>query len=743
MPIYRIFWGKALFIFLIIAIGTIALNSIRQYIFPVLDFFREYLYITIFSALSALTVIFFVFKKQSLLSLAKEKQIREHEKLQAALEESFSALHTTLESIAEGILVINNEGSIIRFNQKFINLWHIPFEIHEKNDTALILNHIHSQLFNAQDFIVQLHEASFKAKQTEPDQIKLKDGRIFECSSQPQELNGKILGRVWSFKDISKSILFQATREAMYEISEAVHNSKSINNLYKIIHTIIGKLMPSKNFYIAIFNEASNLLTFPYFVDEYDTVPPPQKPGNGLTEYVFKNGKALLVEKVLDEELRKKGEVEMIGSPSAVWLGTPLIAGDKVFGVMVVQDYDNPEAFNEIHKEILTFISEQIAMAIQRKSIEDELVLQRSLLQKLLDTVPDTIYFKDLDSLFILANKACAKRFGVQEQSELHHRSDFDFYNPKHAIITYNDEQRIIKTGKPIINKEEKEIWPSGDFSWVSTTKMPLYNEEGRIIGTFGVSRDITENKENEQKIQEYAEQLRVANINKDKLYSVIAHDLRSPFHPLLAYSELLATEIETLSTDEIQEYGITIHKLLKNQFDLLENLLNWTKMQSNRMDFQPIKLDVWAASGKVINLLLASAVKKKITIKNRTGKECYVLADQNMLSSILQNLLSNAIKFTEPGGEITIVSEQLNNFIRITVADNGVGIAPDDLNKIFAMDSQLSTMGTDQEKGSGLGLLLCKDMITKHGGTIEVESEVGKGSSFIFTLPEIGNQAS
>jgi len=233
--------------------------------------------------------------------------------------------------------------------------------------------------------------------------------------------------------------------------------------------------------------------------------------------------------------------------------------------------------------------------------------------------------------------------------------------------------------------------------------------------------------------------QLKELNASKDKLFSIIAHDLRSPFHALLGLSDLLATEVDEFSREEIAKFASEMNSSLKNQFKLLENLLEWSRLQTGRMQYAPVKINLTEKVNDISALLSGNALKKNISIINNVLNNAFVLADANMLQSILQNLLANAIKFTKSGGTIDVKSESTNGkMVKIFVKDTGVGISKDNLQKIFRTDSTVTTQGTENERGTGLGLLLCKEMIERHGGTLSVESEVEKGTTFLFTLPGI-----
>lgn len=231
--------------------------------------------------------------------------------------------------------------------------------------------------------------------------------------------------------------------------------------------------------------------------------------------------------------------------------------------------------------------------------------------------------------------------------------------------------------------------------------------------------------------------ELSQANASKDKFFSIIAHDLKSPFTGLLGYSEIIIEDFDQLSQKDIKYFLENMRSIIKSIFGLIENLLTWSRIQTGHMEFFPQKLDLMTTICSVISSLSGNAVKKNITMYNSINQELLVRADENMVRSVVINLISNAIKFTQTGGGIFIDSEMMNDkFVRISVRDTGVGISAEDVEKLFRIDKQHTTLGTDSEKGTGLGLVLCKELVEKNGGMIWVESEEGNGCTFFFTLP-------
>jgi signal transduction histidine kinase len=251
------------------------------------------------------------------------------------------------------------------------------------------------------------------------------------------------------------------------------------------------------------------------------------------------------------------------------------------------------------------------------------------------------------------------------------------------------------------------------------------------------LENEIRERKLAEDKIDQYARELKESNVSKDKFFSILAHDLKSPFHSILGYSEILSHEYDTLNDTERRKFIDILRDSVKNVFDLLENLLQWSRMQSGRMEYHAEIFNLSGLIEEAADLLRGNALKKNIRFTYSSSPGLMVNADKNMIRSVLQNLISNALKFTSGNGEVSISSIETDNFIEVIVRDTGIGMSPDDLNKLFRIDVSFTRKGTSQEVGTGLGLILCKELLQKNRGNIWVESEKDKGTVFHFTLPK------
>jgi signal transduction histidine kinase len=236
--------------------------------------------------------------------------------------------------------------------------------------------------------------------------------------------------------------------------------------------------------------------------------------------------------------------------------------------------------------------------------------------------------------------------------------------------------------------------------------------------------------------IRQHEQKLIEMSKAKDKLYSIIAHDLKSPFNSLLGFSSLLRNDYDDFSEKEKKEFIHFIHHSSEELFALLENLLEWTRSSSDGIKYMPVIKDLNLIVEHTIQLQERNASEKKIALNNHIPKDTFVFADENMLRTIIRNLTSNAIKFTNAGGSISYLSQSYDSMVKCTVQDTGTGIAPEDLKHIFEIDSKIRKKGTANEGGTGLGLLLVKEFVEKNRGKLSVESLPGKGSAFSFQLP-------
>lgn len=267
-------------------------------------------------------------------------------------------------------------------------------------------------------------------------------------------------------------------------------------------------------------------------------------------------------------------------------------------------------------------------------------------------------------------------------------------------------------------------------------TGVRLDIKDQTFIMGFGI--DITDRKKAEGLLKENEARLSELVATKDKFFSIISHDLKSPFNSILGLSNLLVEQIQEKNYDGIEEYASIIQSSSQRAMELLKNLLDWSRSQTGRIEFSPEYVEMVNLINEVTELLKEAALQKSIGIVKELPRNMLTFADKSMISTILRNLISNSIKFTQTGGQIVISAVRKKDELIINVADNGVGIKKEVLGKLFQIAENQTTLGTQNERGTGLGLILCKEFVEKHGGRIWVESEPGVGSKFSFSIPKI-----
>lgn len=663
-------------------------------------------------------------------------------------------------------------------------------------------------------------------------------------------------------RDITERKWVEKVQDALLRISQAVGNTKNTDELYKTIHQVISYLFTAKNMFIAHYNPTKATFSFPYIVDEAENnIVTDDKTeyslgGKSCTEYILRNKVPLLLNPADIDRLLNDGEIQLVGPRAVQWMGAPLMdTNDSVIGVIALQTYDDSTTYTLEDLEILTFISTQIAISIQRKDYAEKLAIGKEYFETLISNISDGIVIIDSQGKPLYSNLMAHKITGYQ-QGDMTNVSAFTLVNPKdmvrildlfkqithtegkwinaefkvrhaeghyitveaHAInlinhsmikgilinfrdiserknseaeikklslvvekgqlavvITNPDESvnyvnpRFLEiTGyasdevigsKQFLHKLQElnpesysriiesilhgETWrgeiltqkKSGENYWEYSVITPVQDKTGQLTQVIYINEDLSEIKEKELKLLESEKQLKLRNLEKDRFFSIIAHDLKSPFTPLLGFAQLLYEEIDDLTKEEQVQYAKNIYDTSKSIYRLLENLLEWSRSQIGQFTYNPVSFDLSALIKDIIAVYQPSARSKKIQLSQISEESTTVFADKAMTSTVLRNLISNALKFTPADGIVAVSYYPFEDKIKCSVSDTGVGISEADQEKLFKLDSSFSLPGTDNEKGTGLGLLLCKDLVEKQGGVLTLSSEIGGGSEFTFTL--------
>ena len=385
---------------------------------------------------------------------------------------------------------------------------------------------------------------------------------------------------------------------------------------------------------------------------------------------------------------------------------------------------------------LLTFLFLIIISDVKkRRKLTAEIAGKRKELDIILNTAPAFIFVKNLEKKFTLVNQSFLEFFKVDKEKIL--------LNNNRRIISQNEkwladeeDDAVIHNKISLKNIERKISLPDGRSVWLSINKAPLFDEKNNVVGIVGVMDDITQRIEFHEKLIATQNEMELLNKQKDKFFSIIAHDLRSPFSGMLGFTEILIEDYPTLPDEEKKFYIEGIYTSLKDLLTLIDNLLTWSRLNLNRVEFNPVEISLSAITNSVFKSQSIAATNKGVALQAEFDKDVKAFADSDMIETVIRNLVSNAIKFTNPNGVITIKASADGDLVKVEIADTGVGMKPEIANNLFKIDMQVTTKGTKGEKGTGLGLIICKEFIEKHGGTISVESEVGKGTTISFSLP-------
>jgi PAS domain S-box-containing protein len=366
----------------------------------------------------------------------------------------------------------------------------------------------------------------------------------------------------------------------------------------------------------------------------------------------------------------------------------------------------------------------------ERKKAENEL----HRLSQAVTQSPVSILITDLDGNIIFANPVVSKITGF-EHNELIGQNTRIFNSGHTTKEEYKNIWQMIKSGKTwkgeLLNKKK-----NGELYWEDAMISPIKSNEGEIVNFMAIKQDITKLKESNEEIINKNETLKELNATKDKFFSIISHDLRSPLSSIVNLSELMTDRSYDFSVDEIGSFAKSLHQTADSTYKLLENLLEWSRLQRGNISFNPEKIIISDFFTSCDPSLFEKAKNKNVKIEMKHVEDLVVIADKNMLRTIMRNLLSNAIKFTKSNEKVVIEVKKLKKGeVLFAIKDNGIGMPLEMISRLFNVAENVSRPGTDDEPSSGLGLILCKEFVEQHNGKIWVESTEGKGSTFFFTI--------
>ena len=543
--------------------------------------------------------------------------------------------------------------------------------------------------------------------------------------------NGVVLYYEGIIRDVSDKIKASLIQKTLLTISQEGYKITDLKDFNKFIKNQLGALIDTTNFYIAFYNEDKQTISIPFISGEDADEEFPI--GKSMTGYLIKNNKPLLIKSKEFNKLIELGEIELIGIPPEAWLGVLLRVNEKVIGAIVVQSYDNNNAYQQSDIELLEFVSSHISLSIQRKRVEQEMAVSKEILRKVLDNIPIRVYWKNSESEFLGCNASFINEMSLSNENELIGKTDFDLFKREDAEKKREDEVKIMLSGKPRLKYQELNVQKDQE-RWVLTSKLPFFDENNKVIGIIGTTEDITDRIEIEEKLKKATEEAIAANLSKSTFLSNMSHEIRTPMNAILGYSQLLQDDDNLTKTQ--QESLKTINKSGEHLLELINDILDMSKIEAGRVILNPSDFNLKELLKEVEQLFKIKASQKNIDLSFTIAKNvpAIIYADESKIKQVIINLVGNSLKFTTEGFVKVIVEKLESHKLEIKVKDSGKGILKNEQEAIFRPFEQAQD-GRQAEGGTGLGLAISRKFSNLMEGDITIESEYGKGAEFAFSF--------
>jgi two-component system cell cycle sensor histidine kinase/response regulator CckA len=558
-----------------------------------------------------------------------------------------------------------------------------------------------------------------------------------EITSHTVEFGGRRADLVLA-NDVTEQRHTQQLQEAVYRIAEAADRATTLSDLFNAVHEIVQRVMPARNFYIALYDEREDMVSFPYFVDEVDTAPTPHTPGRGLTEYVLRTGKSVLCTLELHQELERAGEIELVGVQSPIWLGVPLRIGEKVVGAMVVQHYSDPLAYGKREQHMLEYVSFQVAKTVERKRAEEALHKSEANYRSLVEGAPYGIYRADREGQFLAVNPALVQMLGYASQEELlaSNLADDIYREPEERdrfIRQYWGQERFDGAE---VNWKRKD----GSSMIVRLGGRAARDEEGQLAYVEVMAEDVTERRTLERQLQQ-AQKMEAIG----RLAGGIAHDFNNLLMVIQGHSELLRNRLAGEHAANVGE----IQKAADRAAALTQQLLAFSRKQMVKPKVLDLN-EVATGMESMVRRLIGEQIELVVVCRAGLGR---ARADQGQVEQIILNLAVNARDAMPQGGKLIIetgnveldeayvrhhAGARAGSYVMLAVSDTGMGMDKETQAHIFEPFFTTKEMG----KGTGMGLSTVYGIVKQSDGYIAVYSEIGKGATFKVYFPRVDASA-
>ena len=674
--------------------------------------------------------------------------ITERKQAEVALQLSEAKYRQLVDQLPLGIYQSTKEGKFITVNSAMVEM--LGYESAEELLRTNIVKDLYFTLKERHKVLRRYREdrsaiVSYRLKKKDGAELWVEDQGVlaFDYRHGEDFFQGVLL-------NITERKEAEDIKSVLFQISEATSVSSNLEQLLEIIRQKVGSLIDTTNFYVALYDAENDRYSFPYCVDEHDELREfePQQLRKSLTDYVRRTGIPLLANEEVDRQLLQKGEVEMVGTPCAQWLGVPLKSARSVIGVVVLQSYTNPALYSEKDLGLMTFVSEQIALAIERKLAETSLQESEQKYRTLVESTTDAIVTVNSAGNVTTWNQGALAMFGYKREEILGKPATLlvseALIDEQREVIRKVTEVGLLQAYETVRKAKDGIEIP------VEMTLSEMKDESGAFIGVSAIVRGIRERMQAEEKRKQLEEQLHQAQKMETlgTLAGGIAHDFNNILQAIRGYADMSMDEVPPKSQAyaDLQE----VMKATNRGKKIVQKILAFSRREAH----EPRPLRIHPILREALNLLRAT-LPTTIDLRQELKRECgTVLGDSGQIHQVVMNLCTNSFQAMRKNGGLLMVSlekvvsddeflqshPKLNEqeYVQLTVSDSGEGMDQTTMARIFEPFFTTKNVG----EGTGLGLSVVHGIVTSHKGDVTVESEPGQGATFRVYLPVIESAA-
>ncbi len=659
-------------------------------------------------------------------------------KNQTSAEAQLQFLEQMFQASPDGLSIADRDHRVLWANETFVRMFgYEPAEVAGQPLENLVVPP--DRLAEAR----WVSEAVSKGERiTLETQRRKKDGTLLDVSVScaPLVLDGKPAGFYAGYHDISDRKRVEALSSALYRVAEKSSSAHDLQQFFAAVHGIVDELMYARNFYIALYDPATEFLSFPYFVDEQDAVPAPKKLGRGLTDFLLRTGESLLATPEVLQAMEDRGDVARNGSRSLDWMGVPLKVNNHTFGALVVQTYSKNIRYGERDKEILTFVARQLASAIEIKRNEQALRRSEARYRSLVQSSVYGIYRSSLEGRFLDVNPALITMLGYASAEEVL------LLDPEKDVFAHAEEHnRLIEEFRRTGRLDGIEVkWKRKDASnitvRVSGRAVSSADEPADVLEA--IAEDITDRRVLEDQFRQ-AQKMEAVG----RLAGGVAHDFNNLLMVISGYAEVMLAKLDL--ADPLHEKARSIQQASDRATTLTRQLLAFSRKQLLELKVVDVNTIV-----EDMERLLRPLIGEDVELVAKLAAEAgHTRADAGQLEQVLMNLVVNAKDAMPNGGKLTIQTQNIfvdenhrrgqtfirpGNYVMLSVSDTGMGMDKETQSRIFEPFFTTKEKG----KGTGLGLSTVYGIVKQTGGYVMVQSEEGRGTSFHIYLPRVEEPA-